>query len=381
MAFYSWNDLNQGIDMGVQVAREAKKFACRLWNDYPDQWTDGTAFGSPIRQFWNSLCYEPPEPPLEPPPPTFTGGQCPIKYTVQTSIAVFPSTVNCNRNPDSISNFSQTLWGPIGGFNLIEPTGNCGGKKTFTITCHGTAAGSSPRLINPVNLTISTFSYGRFLEIVSTSITPVAGQPPDNCGNLPTNYPPTIPPEPGDETYNVNFEGDENNNFSFPLIWNDIDFEIPLKFNFDVGDVAFNFDGIEINFKENNEWKINPPKKTDNGDNVFTYNPPDDYTSEDSPTETEEEKEESDDETIDLVLIEVTEPPLFGTQKVITQNNPEDTTFFAGYFSWKYDDYRHAEIPIRKKKNVFKNNIGANGYRFYAVNGAKLKYTVLKKVD
>lgn len=255
MVKYTWSDLKEdGNDFGKQIANNSKRFACSLWKNYPRNFVGDNPVSNPIRQFWNNLCEE--DPPVIPPAP-FYGGQCPVKYNVNLQVAVFPSSTNCDRQPNSITPMGIQVWGPINTLFLDEPFGDCGGFKSVKINHFGLA--SSSALPNPVTTQISSSSYGRFKSIFSVTIVRQDGQS-DSCGNAPgINYPPTPAPNPGEEIYNVIFEGDETNQFNFPLIWNKIDFQIPLIFDFEIGNVNINFDGIDLNFNPDNNWNINPP--------------------------------------------------------------------------------------------------------------------------
>lgn len=381
MVFYSWDDIaiSEGIfDLGKQMAGAAKNFACSLWEKYPKQFVGNNPYGNFQRQFWNNLCFPPPKTPIIPSPPLFQGGQCPVKYNVSISIGVFPSTTSCSRSPDSISNFSASVWGEIADVFLAAPLGNCGGFSQLFIRCHGNSFSS--RTVELTNFLLSSQSYGRFFKILTVTVTRQDGQP-DNCGSINTDYPNTPPPLPGNETYNVTFEGDDNNNFTFPLVWNNIDFSIPLKFDFEVGKIEVNFDGIDLNFDNDNEWKVFPPLREDKKKDRNFYIPRKDLEEEQSPTEEEIEEEVTDDSSIKYVLVEITKTPAKGRYKTILQNNPSDSTFFAGYFSWQYEDHRFPEEPIRKKLNVFHNSVGADGFRLYTVNDARVKYTILREKD
>lgn len=379
MVFYRWLDLiDEAVDFynyGRHIARESKKFACILWSKYPKNFTGNSPAPNAIRQFWNDLCFPPPQSPLTPPPPDFNGGQCPVKYDVSLLVNAFPSTINCDRPNNDATPFNISVWGPISRIYLDSPFGNCGGKRNVYITCHGNAGvGREP---NPINFLVGSSSYGRFLSFRSRSVSRQDGQP-DNCGNPKTDYPTTPPPLPGSESYTVNFNSDPTNNFSFPITWNNIKFEIPLRFDFEVGEIEVNFDGIDINIKSDNVWNINPPPREVKKPKPFRYENPDDFDSEESPTNEETEIEKEKEESIEFVLVTITKSPLRGRQHTILMENAEDSTFFAGYFSWKYGNYRFPEEPIRKTFTVFRNTVGADGFRLYTVNGASVKYTILK---
>ena len=383
MVFYKWDEILDrplgDLQMPAQMARGAKDFACSIWNDYTSHFYEivpAPFFGNfAIRQFWNTLCFDPPESPKIPPPPAFTGGQCEFKYNLSATVDVFPSTVNCNRFPEAVSTLGGTFWGPILSIFLDEPVGTCGGFRFVKVECHGLA--SSSRLTSPTVVTISSSSYGRFLALNSPSFTPTDGSP-DICGDPPSDYPEENPaPAPGDLSFDITLEGDPTNNFSPRLIWNEIDFSVPIRFNFEVGDIILDVGGVEVNFNENNEWRLNdrtpPPPTTPD-----VYDPPEDLQQDESPDD-QEEAEEDDNPRIKYVVIDITTPPLYGSQRSIIQPNASDSTYFAGYFAWTYNEKRFPEKPIRKMSNIFYNDVGADGFRYYRINGAGLKHTIYSK--
>lgn len=406
--FYSWNELkNDNLDFGSQLANHARRFACRLWRDYARNFVDSNPGTAPQRWVWNNMCQMPPvnQTPYQP-YNLFSNGQCNAKYTVyirwnRVDILGDPPNQTCSISQDPQSQYTMPpygnrgeFWGPIGGVKLAtKDSGNCGGFLNFRILCHG--FGNQTRLTTQQWILVTQLpggsSSGRLRGVNQMSVA-IAPGATDNCGTLPINYPYVDPPAPGEETYNVTINDGANNNYTFPLIWNDVDFEMPIKFDFEVGELEVNFDGIEFNFDKDNNWEL-PPKQDDINDKLDDiieeidniprggggYSPPEDYDEEESPTEEEEEEEVANDPKIAWVLVDITSTPLHGSQHTILQNNAEDSTFFAGYFSWTYGEYRHPEQPIRKLKNAYKNDIGADGFRLYTVNGAKLKYTILRE--
>lgn len=380
MPYYRWDDiLNRplgDLQLGGQIARGAKDLGCQIWDNYASHFyaiTPAPFFGNfAIRQFWNTLCYDPPENPKVPPPPAFTGGQCPIRYNLVGDVDVFPSSVNCDRSPSSVTTLGGNYWGPIISVFLDEPTGTCGGSKFVKIECHG--LGANARLSSPAVFNVTSSSYGRFLEL--NDITFVASHGGvDDCGDPPSDYPEdNPPPNPGDVFIDIDLEGDPTNNFSPRIIWNDIDFSVPLRFDFEVGDIILDIGGIEVNFNDGNEWRLDdrnppPPPPPD------LYDPPGDLDEEESPDD-QEEAEESNNPAIKYVVIDITTTPLFGRQNTILQPDPGDSTFFAGYFCWTYNGHRFPEKPIRKMSNIYYNDVGADGFRYYRINGAGLKHTI-----
>lgn len=395
MAFYSWDDLNRaGNDFGSQVARQAKSFGCSLWNRYPKNFISSTPGTNALRGFWNTVCAEPPtnQPPTLPPPPPFTGGQCCNKrYRIFMDLKI----KRCYQNAQIYDDMPQIVQqGKVLGIYLINaPPGfnangiyllfeDCSGNKFYRSVWSTTAPiASGACLVGSRFDPIANYLDPVASEYKITSIVTLDGSP-DNCGDPETDFPDTPDPNPGDENTNItiNVEGDEANNFSFPLIWNEIDFKVPLHFDFEVGKIDFNFDGININLNGGNSWHIEGGDDT-GGDitndinNIFngggvTLN----LNGKDS-----EEGEETEDETkkplgLVAVKIDIVRPPKKG--KTILMNNSDDNTYFAGYFSWLLDGSRSEEFAIRKSHHIFVRPSWAEGYRVYSVNGASLKTTI-----
>ena len=97
--------------------------------------------------------------------------------------------------------------------------------------------------------------------------------------------------------------------------------------------------------------------------------------------EKELEEEEIIDGEISWVLVTVTQLPSKG--KTILQNNADNNTYFAGYFSWIIEEsggkYRLEEQPIRKRQMAFKSPVDSLGYTVYTVNNAKISTRVYKQ--
>ena len=367
MAFYPWERiLDAGLlinDMGTQIAEASREFGCRLWRSYPDSWTRSTPNGSPARQFWNSVC-NPPHPPVLPSTPAFTGGQCDFKYNIEVEFAAFASSTSCNVSVDPSQNVQATVWGPVTFFGLDQPAGSCGGFTRLFCVCHG--SGAFARNPNRGEFPLSFLSGGRFESIRSISISPESGQP-DNCGNAPSSYPPDTPPQPGDETYNVTFTTDVTNNFNFNLVWNDVDFSIPLTFEFDVGDINLDFDGVNINFNQNNNWNLNPPPRVIPPAQPPAL-PPDATNYEENILPLDDSGEEDIGIEIEYITLELTVIP--ANPKTQFGNNGPDV-YYAGWFEFRTNNFYYPRQPIHWRRSIFIPPKGATGYAYTLYVGFK----------
>lgn len=365
MVFYPWERfLDAGLvinDMGTQIAEAGRKFGCRLWRSYPDSWTRSTPEGSPARQFWNSAC-NPPDPPLLPDPPGFTGGQCDFRYNLQVDVAVYPSTINCDRPGDPIQDIFVVAWGPISFVSLDQPAGICGGFNRVFCVCHGN--GAFAREPNPVVFPLAFGSLGRFESIRSITVSPQSGQP-DTCGDPPPTYPPDTPPAPGSETFNVTFETDTTNSLSFDLIWNRVEFSLPVTFDFDQGNVTINFDGIDVDLAPGNNWGIEPPRRDFEPTALPTPAPnTDNYEQEVKPVEDSGE-EEIGIEIAYITLTLTTKPVNAKTQ--FGGNAPD--VFYAGWFEFRTEGFFYVRQPIHWENSIFIPPKGATGYAYTLYTG------------
>lgn len=365
MVFYPWERiLDVGLvinDMGTQIAESSREFGCRLWRSYPDSWTRSTPGGSPARQFWNSVC-DPPDPPLLPDPPAFTGGQCDFKYNLLVQVAVFPSTANCDRPGDPLQDIFVVAWGPITLVSLDQPAGNCGGFDRVFCVCHGN--GAFARNPDPVVFPLAFGSSGRFESVRSISLAPQSGEP-DTCGDPPPAYPPDTPPQPGDETFNVTFDTDVTNNFNFDLSWNRVEFSIPVTFEFEAGDVNVNFDGIDLNLSPGNDWNIEPPPRD------FAPTPaPTPAPNAEEFDETEKPEEEAGEEEIGIEIAYITlDLTVIPTDAKTQWGRSGPDVFYAGWFEFRTEGFFYPRQPVHFQKNIFIPPRGATGYAYTLYEG------------
>ena len=222
-----------------------------------------------IRNFCN---YEPPA--FTNPP--FSGGQCPINYTVnttferQTSIAFV-----CQFGSAEFASNSGIL-GPIVGLE-VEP----GDTGQALVIVHG---GGSLRT-EVTEAADSPGCPGIFRNFAITSVVPPVGVP-DDCGNPVPTYPDADPPPlaPIDIEFIYQDNDDIDQEFEGTLVF------APVSFDFN-GEVNIPF---RINIDPEFEFKINGKVNLNTGDITFdfgnnNFNPspnpqPDDYrTDEDIP--------------------------------------------------------------------------------------------------
>jgi hypothetical protein len=399
MVTYKWEDIRgDNLPFGGQIAKGVRGFACNIWNKYPDRLAyDRDPLLSPAKFFWNIVCAEEGVN-RQPTPPPFQGGQCSgVLYTVDLDANLYIVFQNqfigrIIRTIQIVGPIAQAgiLIDPASGYTIVGAINTTGtvvsGWATTRPLCPPTC------IPDAVDLATST---------CTVNIRRSDGLP-DNCGNLPTQWFPILPaPQPGDETWNVNItEPGSDNDLTIPLGWFDVDFNLPLTFNFEVGDIIVDVGGVTINFDKDNEWNTN---EQDNNavDKDFITNDNDrirddiqdtiddlkDTIEEDkeppNPNDYDEDKQddvdqvEETDPEISFVRITMARPPKKG--KTILMTNPEDNVYFIGYFAWTYERARHIEYPVRKKQNIYVKPSWATGYAYYSVNGATADISTFKK--
>lgn len=172
--------------------------------------------GLPQPSAWaaNFIC--PNDPPPQPVPPTYNGGQCAcINYAVST-------TINYDEFNNGVPTGSgtQTIGGGGGYFGKLggvrnQPIPNGLELQIETgIDCPGETV--SFRTIGFFQLVLPGTAIFRRITSQTYDIVRVDGQP-DNCGNPPVQPPP--PPPPNANVVNTNFTYNDNsgNNFTIPL--------------------------------------------------------------------------------------------------------------------------------------------------------------------
>lgn len=379
MVFYKWEDLRgDNLPFGGQLAKGARGFACNLWNKYPDKFTYGKdPLLAPAKFYWNIVCTE--ENVNRQPEAPFQGGQCRnVQYRVKLFITY--------RSGVTETYTSGLYTGPITDIYIASTPNNGNGVwiRYGIQTPQQTSIVRSNVSSNPV----TAFTV---LEVIR------ADGLPDNCGSLPGTWRPVLPPpQPGDETWNVDIKEDGDNSLTIPLGWFDIDFSVPLTIKFEVGDVIVDVGGITVNFNLDNDWNVgdNPPPSTFNEDDRETLNDTketvedfrevydenqkpfdrEDFDEEEKP---ETDKEEETDPEIVFVKVVVTTSPI--ERKTVLNKNVEDTFFWAGYFCWTVDGARTTHVVVQKFSNIYKKPTWADGYVVFAVNGARLQVSTFKR--
>jgi len=191
--------------------------------------TDSGAIGLP-------LCDDPQSD--GPPPPPFSGGQCPgVSYRVAMSVDVHTDGSDCE-NPSAFRPV-RSATGPIRGVRLESSgtDGPCDEGEGATLFLDASNPDGSPNSIIIQGVSLDIYANARI-----TDITPNGGLP-DDCGDPTPPPPPPPPPQPINFTY-VNNEGDEINvegdlNIGIPILIAPFTLVAPISLNLG----GINFDG------------------------------------------------------------------------------------------------------------------------------------------
>lgn len=370
-------------DPSNQVAKEALKLYCNIHKKYPAKLLQALPWN---RAYIKWLCDEVavplPEPERQPP-----YGQCAGVMYAAWGSGIAQVTPGSGNNVPLTSQGQNTrltniplLPGKITRLQYINEKGQpvslskyLSDGKTYTKATYLRIyheGGSSPHVVTFTN------SWGQIINEFRRS-----DGLADNCGSLPPAYSedPLLDPADYTKTVNINnYNTDGSIRVSTPVV---ITMPVGITGNFDfdfnAGGIDVHFDLGGISYSGGGGSGGGTTNNTTNnyyggGGSNEVFNPGD--YDEEVPTAEEEEEKQVKKPGIEFVLVTVDSFPDRG--KTILMSSEADNTFFAGYFRWLFDSpgqtFGYEEIPIRKKRQVFKNPGFTTGYRLYSVNGAVL---------
>lgn len=397
---------NNTADFTDKLAEGVRNFSCELWRRFPDQITQNKALATSFaRGFMNNVCSDQELP--DPPPEPLIGGQCDAVYRIRfqrgeysvqdgsfqwaltgdlifTSVSGVATLQICRTGANPQCFFPETDALPNGQSAQYEVRIglNNGQEQILSIS------GFQPAM------RLITFSSGSYFQREDGL--------PDDCGNSPTQYPPTSPTV-NDYTTIININSEDNSTLSYPVTYNPTTYNFPLDFDLGGINVQVNLGGIDFNFSAisidgvpvplPSGESAPTPRPSDDGNRGFPGSEPppnliEDYVPKPPNPEDFDEDIQEDvtgvEETQDVgevvwVLVEVTTYPTPIKNKIIIMNDSSDNTMFAGYLNWTIlvngQEYRLPDIPIRKERSAFPAPRNTQGYRIYALNGARLRVT------
>lgn len=370
---------NTAAGFTKNLANQVANFACDLYKQYPWALTFGDT-GNYSKGVWDELCGERPSGLPAPPTLPFTGGQCVgVQYRINMEAAYAegsPPRLKVDRYPQFFS-------GPIVGVRTIKkPVSSDRSSYEFFLQ-----VGNPVQEIRQTETQWGSFeaSYGipePYVRVVSVSRTD--GQP-DNCGNLPIDYPQTpVPPAARTTSVEVNVHG---NTYNVPITFKGVNnYNIEL----DAGDISFSFDLVGVNINSNNQVIANIE------DNVLTlnenvsnltqvaipfinnsvnfnssFNFGNFQTEEDGGSSSPADEEQSDN--IAYVTLDITRKPVNAKTQ---EGELAQDLVYAGWFQFAAKGYYFPREPIHFSKAIFKAPFGATDYAYTLYEGFEAKVVV-----
>lgn len=366
-----------------KVANVARNAACGFFNSYAQIVIPNPAFDY-LDSLWDGLCKNSSSGLPPAPAPPFIGGQCATQYQVHYSFDLYNGTTLANH----IDN-TATINGKINDIILTNVSGSSVGVQIdFTNFFTG-----NPAQFNDKYGFAPTFS-AKNLNIIS--IVRSDGNP-DNCGNLPSTYPPPVTPPtpitPGGSTYNLpNVNVTLNNGLTFNVT---PQLNLNASFNpvLQIGGINISFGGGGVTVgpppgtppatpsidptnllnkilknlgdgtiagggvggaaagaKKNTDP---PPKPGAPGTNPPVTKPPTTKTSKNITG-------------LSSVQIIITTPPV---RVEIFAADTSYNVFIAGWFQWLQGDLPLERLPIQNLNTIWFAPPGTDGYTYTLTNG------------
>jgi len=370
------NDLSQKS----AIANGALGVVCNIANYHPGNYQ---RMNSLTRSFVDNACHEGQLGGFNDyTPPPFPGGQCAgVQYEV-----LLEATTQFNGDGRANQTSRHVVYGTIDDIKVERPTPvNDPRIIAFSVYAHD-INGNEKYYGKPIG------GVGWTAQLVDIEIIRMDGEE-DNCGNVDgTGFPP--PQDLSEEVRSFDTTFHETNNTFIQENYPEGD---TINFYGDDYNVEIDHEGIHIIPKEDIE---DDPGNNEPVQCVITepveciHKPPEgepavnvqeEYEPELDGTEEEEKEEEEQEATnVTYVLVTVTTPPEY--RKTILRPDPQDNTFYAGWFRWIVDiegtKYSLPEMPINKPSIIFRRPDEATGYRLHTTNEAKVKTTKLvKKIE
>lgn len=383
----------QGAKFRQAVEEKAGQFACDLWNAYPDKITGNrNLFTSMARGYMQQMCApdNPPPPPIpaECEPRVFVfgraigknlfGGYCDEGIYWRSGNTIPWNDIENNTDVQLVLGVKWVIVGASGTEYRVQQINRTQYHQRYEGNVPG--GGSERPVSGECENVLNTITY---MDNAYTTDITIGVPVPPSCDES-IEYPETNPPDvityntvinEGDDYTELNFEVEYSptNNLEFPLTMN---VNNSLDLTLDFGGWTFS-NPVDTSPPGHKIVEDVPTKDEDTKCITPTKPPSSEELMEEPPTDCEEGEEVEDceeiKEGIEWVLIDVTTLPI--KDKTIIHSDPENNTFFAGYFSWIVNAgaaYRLEQQPIRKRRNAYKAPDGTQGYRAYTVNGAKI---------
>jgi len=386
-----------------EIADAAKTFACTLYKNQPGALIP-TPFSDALHQVWDTFCgdFPPINNPGLPAPaaPPFSGGQCNcIEYRVNYTYfrSAFPT------NP---FNASALVWGPVQGIEFSYPA-----NRVFrvSIICKGAKPSACGIAGTKVTGTEGGLNVGETITSVKITSVAIEAGGADNCGSLPSNYPPAPPPPVGGYTSSpvaITFNDNTVSSYYFnfnppvlpplpakflpPIVINyfnaniNPEFKIPITFNFN-GSINFGDAGSGISFNQDDRDNITTIKSITNNTNSITTSIKNEITNSTNiinnkprdpndfnPPITNQPPGEYSQTFLGAVQIVLTQVPK--NAKTQSGDGAPDV-IYAGWFEWKQAGFKLPRQPIHFLDNIFLAPKGVDGFAYTLYTGFNGKAT------
>lgn len=367
---------NTAAGFTKNLANQAANFACDLYNRYPWALTFGDT-GNFSKGVWDELCRQRPSGLPSAPTALYSGGQC--------DLVLYEVTITWNQKDGVVGSHSPgNFWGPIKSVEFVQHPSNRENNQGFLqelwMTCRGSEG--NPRPLERLQI---AGSYTFATSILSVSLRRIDGKP-DNCGDLPSDYPKT-PVPPGDRLtlVNINIHGGTAYNIPLMLQFSTSKYNIQV----DAGDISFVFDlvGVTVNSNpvnktiKNIEYSvidlaedvanlaqivtpfINNSVNFNSSFNVGVF-----QTTEDSGSSSPADEEQSDN--IAYVTLDITRKPVNAKTQ---EGELAQDLLYAGWFQFAAKGYYFPREPIHFSKAIFKAPYGATDYAYTLYEGFEAK--------
>jgi len=378
MASFSYSELlqdlgNSSAEFGKQVVNKAANHVCALYAQYPGFFIP-PAFGDFQRGFYNNLCTGRPSGlPPAPPPPQFTGGQCPDPYDISVNFTEDGRPSSKGRN----------VGGPIYGISVVQGDPNIPGQSLYALVIKHAynTGGSGSTWPNSVGQTWTALSrYNTPVNYANISVVSLvrSNGMPDNCGELSTGYPP-VSSLPNDGAGGINGTHTNGGTYVIPVLLKPA---LIGELNVDVGGINVKFDlsgatigsgGVDLTgvMDAVNEGVA----QIVDGQCACADIPNEDsYDTDTTPNNDGTSKDAL--QGLEWVRISISQSPSNAKSQ---SGNAASDVYYAGWFSFMANGASLPRQPIHFHESIFKAPEGTTGYEYCLYKGYRGSATEYKR--
>lgn len=347
----------------------ASNFVCQLHYSTPGVIFDLSPFN---RELWKELCKDRPSGLPPAPQPPFTGGQCPIPYSVQITTDEY--NIDGSIYGANVK-YSLRVFGPVKsvGTRVLAGSSNPNQIGVYASGAveesYDVAANFQPYLSAP--------PYREFRNYRISAVTPLSGS--DNCGNPPVSVQPVVLPVEQRTTI-INVTSVDNSQYGltaivdFPSTSVDFDLSVPLRVTIDNRKFYLNIDG----WYTGEPGDYSPPDLTPVQDNItHVQNTLNQYFSPVNPSvdntlvliSPSGGKPSDEQESVPgaaWLIVDLTKLP-----DKAQYGGDSPTVYFAGWLEFLKEGRAFPRQQINFEQSIFRFPDGADGYAYTFTNGAQ----------